>query len=249
MSQPSPADRHAPPPPDAAARSSCPYLGLRRDRATVYALPTDEHRCYAGGRARPVTAAYQATTCLTAAALECPRLPAAGTIRQAPVAPTVVPMPADDAAPPRPPVVAKGARRIRVALGLAAVVVLSVVLPVVMRGFIQIPQPLPVADQPLPVAVATATVSVPSVTSGPTATVSVPAVASGPTATVSVPPVASGRGAIMAASLQVTATPGVDKPGGTGAEVAPSTSSAVGADSAASVEGKGTPEADPTRLP
>ena len=227
MSQPGPTERHAPRPLD-AAHQGCPYLGLRREPATVYALPTDEHRCYARRKAEPIAPAHQATTCLTDRAIACPRYPAACAAGQAPggatagvaattpIAPPSRMLTSEDASQPRAVVERKGARGIRLTLGLAAIVLLIIVLPVALAGVSRGPQPLPVTSEPLP------TVS--------------------PTVAPSLSSVASGRAAIAASAAQPSAPPAAD-------EAAPDNPPATGGDGPATAENKGTPEVEVTAPP
>lgn len=205
-----------------AAHGGCPYLGLRRDRASLYALPTDEHRCYARGKAEPIPLAHQATTCLTSRAAACPRCPAVDDAGQVPVGGVATPAEptwaADEAPAPRPAIARQWGRGLRLALGLVAVALLIVVLPVALRGLSGGPAPVAATDEPLP--------------------------SISPTVAPSLAPVVSGRAAILAPWAQVTATPSTDEAGGTGAAAAPDSAPSPEGDGAA-VGSQGASDAEP----
>jgi len=51
----------------------CPYLGLRADPTSIFAQPTEDHRCYVTKGRQRIGLDHQAAFCLTSAFEECPR--------------------------------------------------------------------------------------------------------------------------------------------------------------------------------
>ncbi|MCG3207736.1 MAG: Protein TolB [Anaerolineae bacterium] len=56
-----------------ANHRSCPHLGLKTDRTSVFIGPVEEHRCYAVNKPERIDVNHQAAFCLAAAFEACPR--------------------------------------------------------------------------------------------------------------------------------------------------------------------------------
>src|SRR5262245_46588398 len=66
-------DASAPAPPSPPPACPCPHLGLRHDRATHAAFPSSAHCCWRTASPVRVDQVAQASVCLVASHLDCPR--------------------------------------------------------------------------------------------------------------------------------------------------------------------------------
>src|SRR4051794_9814770 len=55
-----------------ALQDACPALGFTEDEGSHYLLPTEQHRCFAGAKKRPVPLEYQRQLCLSPEHVRCP---------------------------------------------------------------------------------------------------------------------------------------------------------------------------------